>query len=85
MRDTRLGEIVEARIAVRLCELRTLAAATALETARLVEDHGGWKGFRRNLCVGRWTAKAGYAALNRAAAIATRQPLAKPLWPSSTR
>jgi len=56
-----------------------------LETARLVAHHGDWKKFKQNLRKGRWTGAAGFAALNRAAATAARQPIAIPLWPPSKR
>jgi len=43
MRDTRLGEVLEAKMHLRICDLRVLCAATTLETARLVAHHGGEK------------------------------------------
>jgi hypothetical protein len=85
MRDTRLGEVLEAKMHLRICDLRVLCAATTLETARLVAHHGGWKKFKQNLREGRWSGAAGFAALNRAAATAARQPIAIPLWPPSKR
>jgi hypothetical protein len=74
-------ELVAARINWHLAELRTLAAATDIATARLLTYYGGWRGFDAAVRRGSYRSEVSYLLLNLAAKTAYRD-LAEPLWPA---